>query len=67
MRGNGGVSSSVIYPAFQLAGTPSRDVVLQALGGLLNLTVTETLREEVGKRGAIEVAMSECRQIGVEL
>ena len=42
----------------QLAGSPSRAVTLQALGALLNMTVTEALREDVGKKGAVQVALS---------
>ena len=41
----------------QLAQTPDKTVVLQALGGLLNVTVSETLREDAGKKGAVKVAM----------
>lgn len=42
----------------QLAGSPNQRVVRQALGALLNMAVTESLREAIGKNGAIEAALS---------
>ncbi len=33
-------------------------MLLQALGALLNMTVTEALREDVGKKGAVQVTIS---------
>lgn len=40
-----------------MAQSPDQDIVLQALGGLLNMTVSEVMREEVGKKGAVKVAI----------
>ena len=51
-------------PPFQLAQTPDTCIVLQALGGLLNMTVSESMRELVGKKGAVKVAMGKEREGG---
>ena len=44
-------------PPLQLARSPDQAIVLQALGGLLNMTVSEAMREEVGKKGAVKIAI----------
>ena len=44
-----------------------KEVLLQALGALVNLIATEPLKEDVGRKGAIKVAIgtdnSTCEQI----
>lgn len=46
-----------IIASFQLSQTPDKNIVLQSLGALLNMTVSEVMREEVGRKGAVTVAM----------
>lgn len=40
----------------KMAETPDRGTVLQALGALLNITVSECMREITGAKGAVKVA-----------
>ena len=42
----------------QLSQCSDRSTVEQAIGGLLNMAVSEELREEMGKKGNIELMMS---------
>jgi len=44
-------------PSTQLSQCPDRSTVEQAIGALLNLAVSEELREEMGKRGTIKMMM----------
>jgi len=44
----------------KLSQCPDRSTVEQAIGALLNLAVSEELREEMGKRGTIKMMMAHC-------
>ena len=47
----------------QMVQYPHKPTLMQALGALLNMSVSAELREEIGRRGAVKTLLGECVHI----